>query len=61
MAQPKLAEAAREMRATEHADFFINESVRISRFAGRLADAGQHQKAAALLDIAKRLGEIACQ
>ena len=59
MAQPTLAEAAAEMRRSQFPDFCVNESARIARFAGRLADSGQPDKARALFEIADMLGKMA--
>jgi acyl carrier protein phosphodiesterase len=59
MAQPTLAEAAAEMRRSAFPDFCLNESARIARFAGRLADQGQTDRAREMFRISDMLGEMA--
>jgi len=61
MPRATLAEAVAEMRRDQWHDFCVNESARISRFAGRLADAGQRERAQQMFDIADMLGKMAHQ
>jgi len=61
MARPSLDDVATEMRRSNFTDFCINESARLSRFAGRLADQGQAERARAMFDVADMLGKMAHQ
>lgn len=59
MAQPTLNQVVAEMRRSQWQDFCINESSRVARFAGRLADAGQRDRANALFQVADMLSKLA--
>lgn len=59
MAQPTLNQVAAEMQRSQWQDFCINESSRVARFAGRLADAGQRERAIAMFQVADMLSKLA--